>query len=101
MGWGVIWNSSAGGFVIQNPPGAANWSIDNSGQEQTAAIKIIGQRRRDAGPDLPHGLIESPNHAVLPASLYRAQLAEQLGKRTLKALDPLGQVGIQVDWKTV
>jgi hypothetical protein len=91
MGWGVIWNSSAGGFVIQNPPGAANWSIDNSGQEQTAAIKI----------NLPHGLIESPNHAVLPASLYRAQLAEQLGKRTLKALDPLGQVGIQVDWKTV
>jgi hypothetical protein len=88
MGWGVVWNSSAGSFVIQNPPGAANWSIGNSGQEQTAPMKIIGQRRRDAGPDLPQGLIESANHRVLPASLYRAQLAERLGAGALKALDP-------------
>ena len=88
MGWGVVWNSSAGSFVIQNPPGAANWSIGNSGQEQTAPMKIIGQRRRDAGPDLPQGFVESPNHAVLPASLYRAQLAERLGAGALKALEP-------------
>lgn len=88
MGWGVVWNSSAGSFVIQNPPGAANWSIGNSGEEQTAPMKIIGQRRRDAGPDLPQGFIESPNHAVLPASLYRTQLAERLGVGALKALDP-------------
>ena len=88
MGWGVVWNSSAESFVIQNPPGAANWSIGNSGQEQTAPMKIIGQRRRDAGSDLPQGFIESPNHAVLPTSLYRAQLAERLGEGALKALDP-------------
>jgi hypothetical protein len=69
MGWRVVWNSSAGSIVIQNLPGAANWSIGNSGQEQTATMKIICQRSRDAGPDLPRGLIDSPNHAVQPASL--------------------------------
>ena len=51
-------------------------------------MKIKGQRRRDAGPDLPQGFIESPNHPVLPASLYRAQLAERLGAGAIKALDP-------------
>jgi hypothetical protein len=88
MGWGVVWNSSAASFLIQNPPGAANWSIGNSGLEQTAPMKIIGQRRRDAGPDLPQGLIESPDHPVVPASLYCAQLEKRLGKKALKALDP-------------
>ncbi len=88
MGWGVVWNSAASSLVIQNPPGAANWSIGNSGSEQTAPMKIIGQRKRDAGPDLPLGFIESPNHAVVPASLYREQLAERLGPGALKALEP-------------
>jgi hypothetical protein len=88
MGWGVVWNSSAASLVIQNPPGAANWSIGSSGAEQTAPMKIIGQRRRDAGPDLPQGFIESPNHPVLPMSLYRVQLMERLGAGALKALDP-------------
>ena len=88
MGWGVVWNSTASNLVIQNPPGAANWSIGTSGSEQTAPMKIMGQRKRDAGPDLPRGFIESPNHAVLPASLYRAQLAERLGPDALKALEP-------------
>jgi hypothetical protein len=68
--------------------GAANWSIGSSGAELTAPMKIIGQRRRDAGADLPKGFIESPNHPVLPTSLYRAQLAERLGAGALKALDP-------------
>jgi len=88
IGWGVVWNSSASSLVIQNPPGAANWSIGSSGDEQTAPMKIMGQRRHDSGPDLPRGFIESPNHPVLPTSLYRAQLAERLGIGALKALDP-------------
>jgi hypothetical protein len=88
MGWGVVWNSSAATFLIQNPPGAANWSIGNSGTETTAPMKIIGVHPRDAGPDLPQGFIESPNHPVLPASLYRQQLAERLGPAALKALEP-------------
>ena len=82
------WNSSAASLVIQNPPGAANWSIGTSGAELTSPMKIKGVRPRDAGPDLPKGFIESPNHPVQPASLYRAQLAERLGPAALKALEP-------------
>ena len=88
MGWGVVWNSSAATLVIQNPPGAANWSIGTTGDEQTAPMKIMGQSRRNAGPDLPQGFIDSPNHPVQPTSLYRAQLAQRLGAVALKALNP-------------
>ncbi len=88
MGWGVVWNSSADTLIIQNPPGAANWSIGTSGHEMRAPMKIKGVHPRDLGPDLPQGFIESPNHRVLPESLYRAQLAERLGAGALKALDP-------------
>jgi hypothetical protein len=88
MGWGVVWNSSAATLLIQNPPGAANWSIGNSGEETKAAMKIIGVHPRDEGPPLPQGYIESQGKAVVPASLYRAQLAQRLGPGALKALEP-------------
>ena len=88
MGWGVVWNSSASTLVIQNPPGAANWSIGATGEELTAPMKIFGRPRDNPGPDLPQGFIESPNHPVQPASLYREQLKERLGARALKALEP-------------
>jgi hypothetical protein len=87
MGWGVVWNSLAASLVIQNPPGAANWSIGTLGNELGEPMKIMGVSKRDLGPDLPKGFIESPNHSVLPASLYRAQLAERLGPGALKALE--------------
>jgi hypothetical protein len=87
MGWGVVWNSSAATLIIQNPPGAANWSIGTSGKELTASMKDAGLHRRDLGPDLPQGFIESPNHRVVPDSLYRAQLTERLGVTALRALD--------------
>lgn len=87
MGWGVVWNSTAASLVIQNPPGAANWSIGTTGSEDSEAMKIIGVRPRDAGPGLPQGYVESPNHRVLPDSLYKAQLAERLGTSALKALE--------------
>lgn len=88
MGWGVVWNSSAATLVIQNPPGAANWSIGTTGEELTAPMKIFGVRRGNEGPDLPQGYIESPNRPVQPTSLYRAQLAQRLGAGALKALEP-------------
>ena len=88
MGWGVVWNSSAATLLIQNPPGAANWSIGTSGEETKSAMKIVGVHPRDEGPPLPQGYIESQGHAVTPASLYRAQLAERLGAGALKALEP-------------
>ena len=88
MGWGVVWNSSAASLIIQNPPGAANWSIGTAGNGQKAPMKIVGVRRRDLGSDLPQGFVESPNHRVSPESLYRAQLAERLGAGALKAINP-------------
>jgi Pectate lyase superfamily protein len=87
MGWGVVWNSSAESFVIQNPPGSANWSIGNSGLELTEPMKIIGQRRHDANSYLPQGFIQSPGLPVSPASLYRQQLSERLGVAAVKVLD--------------
>ena len=88
MGWGVVWNSTASTLLIQNPPGAANWSIGTAGEETTSAMKIIGVRPPNEGPTLPQGYIESPGHAVAPSSLYREQLAERLGPGALKALEP-------------
>lgn len=88
MGWGVIWNSSAQSLIVQNPPGAANWSIGSTGTELTVPMKVFDTARSDAGPDLPQGFIESPNRPVRPASLYRAQLAERLGTGALRALEP-------------
>ena len=51
-------------------------------------MKLFDRPHGHEGPDLPQGFIESPNHAVLPTSLYRAQLAERLGPSALKALEP-------------
>jgi hypothetical protein len=88
IGWGVVWNSSANNLVIQNPPGSANWSIGTSGVELSEPMKITGERRRDEGPDLSQGFIESPKHSVLPISLYRQQLSERLGTGAIDALNP-------------
>jgi hypothetical protein len=84
MGWGVVWNSVAESFVIQNPPGSANWSIGNTGLQERSAMPTFG-----AGPKLPNlqeGFIESQDQPVLPASLYRKQLSVRLGPGALVAL---------------
>lgn len=83
MAWGVVWNSVAKTFVIQNPPGAINWSIGNIGDEITAQMPNYPRTKL---PDLPQGNIVSPNKRVLPASLYRQQLKERLGASALEAL---------------
>ena len=61
MGWGVVWNSSAFILVIQNPPGAANWSIGTTGKRSRLhPSKIIGVRGRDLGPDDHAALLSRP-----------------------------------------
>jgi hypothetical protein len=85
MGWGVIWNSTAKTFIIQNPPGAMNWSIGNIGDEITAQMPNYPRTKL---PDLPQGEIISPDEHVLPVSLYREQLRERLGDSALRALSP-------------
>jgi len=85
MGWGVVWNSVAKSFVIQSPPGAANWSIGNTGSEEKASMQTYGPGPKP--PELPQGFIESEDKPVVPASLYRQQLAARLGKGALVALE--------------
>jgi hypothetical protein len=82
MGWGVVWNSTAKSFVIQMPPGSANWSIGNSGEQ------ALGSRPTfDPGPSLPllpQGFVESQSQPVTPSSLYLEQLKERLGPQAVK-----------------
>ena len=77
MGWGVAWNNMAKTFIIQNPPGAANWAIGNTG----ARLKTA--RLFDSAPILEEGYFDSHNQPVAPQSLYLAQLQERLGKQAL------------------
>lgn len=75
MGWAVAWNSIAKTYIIQQPPGAANWAIGCIGsREQTA-------RLFDSSPILEEGFFESHGKPVYPQSLYLAQLADRLGQR--------------------
>jgi hypothetical protein len=81
MGWGVAWNNVAKSYVIQMPPGSANWGIGNRGEQLLEKMKTY-----DPGPELPllpQGIIESQGTPVTPASLYLEQLRERLGPRSL------------------
>jgi hypothetical protein len=78
MGWGVVWNSEAKDYIVQNPPGAINWMIGSIGESKLSA------RPFGSGPMLPEATKDSPGKHVTPASLYLAQLAERLGPKALR-----------------
>ena len=80
IGFGVVWNGVASSLLIQQPPGAQNWSIGAKGTQTTASAP-----GSDAGP-LHQGIVESPGLAVAPRSLYLAQLCERLGPQALAAI---------------
>jgi hypothetical protein len=77
MGWGVAWNCIAKTYIIQNPPGAANWSIGCIGQRQQTA------RYFDSTPILDEGYFDSYGKPVAIQSLYLAQLQDRLGVKAL------------------
>ena len=77
MGWGVAWNCIAGRYVIQQPPGAANWAIGCIGK------RVLMARMFDTAPILPEGYFDSYGTPVSPQSLYLAQLADRLGPSAL------------------
>jgi hypothetical protein len=82
MGWGVAWNNVAKSYVIQMPPGSANWGIGNRGEQALDKMPTF-----DPGPVLPmlpQGIIDSQEKPVAPASLYLEQLKERLGPQALK-----------------
>jgi hypothetical protein len=78
VGWAVAWNCVARTFVVQQPPGAANWMIGCTGSN------VPTPRPFDSAPTLPLGLSDSPGRPVVPQSLYLAQLAERLGPQAVK-----------------
>ncbi|HEY7090621.1 MAG TPA: discoidin domain-containing protein [Tepidisphaeraceae bacterium] len=80
MGWGVAWNCVASTYVIQNPPGVANWAIGCIG------TRVQTARYFDTTPILPEGIFDSHGTPVAPQSLYLAQLNERLGPQALKNL---------------
>lgn len=83
MGWGVVWNSSAANFVIQQAPGTLSWAMGNRGQLKSEGMPD-GKGGRVHGVPLPSGLIESQGKPITPRSLYLSQLAARLGPNALK-----------------
>jgi len=83
IGWSVLWNNVAADFMVQQPPGAANWSIGDRGPHDTRPQPTSGKPK---GPNLPMGIIESAGKPVEPASLYLQQLKDRLGQAAVKAI---------------
>lgn len=81
MGWGVARNCEAKDFVIQNPPGAANWMIGCIGENKPMP------RPFGSAPNLVEGIKDSQGTHVTPASLYLTQLRKRLGAQALKNID--------------
>ncbi len=73
IGWAVAWNCTARTFVVQEPPGAANWAVGCQGARETAVMPFNHELK------LPEGTYDSHGIPVAPASLYLAQLRERLG----------------------
>ena len=61
MGWAVAWNCDAKNYIIQNPPGAANWAIGCIGTQEQKA------RPFDSSPLLPEGIFDSQGTPVRAA----------------------------------
>ncbi|MGH7298168.1 MAG: hypothetical protein ACRELB_24725, partial [Polyangiaceae bacterium] len=80
IGFGVVWNSTASSLLVQQPPGAENWSIGATGTQTKA-----GAPGGDGGL-LPQGIVDSQGVAVSPQSLYLGQLCERLGPQALTAI---------------
>lgn len=77
MGFGVVWNSTADTFLLQQPPGAMNWGIGLIG-------KIVTDEEPGSTYVPPTGTIDSLGKPVAPKSLYLAQLCLRLGPQAVK-----------------
>jgi hypothetical protein len=95
MGWAVAWNCVANDYIIQNPPGAANWAIGCMGE------RTLRARMFDEKPLLPEGIYDSHGIPVTPQSLYLAQLAERRGPAAWSAIGYGGNTAKEFPNKTV
>jgi hypothetical protein len=83
IGWSVLWNNHASRIVVQNPPGALNWSIGDTGQHASESMPVFA---KPLGPLLPSGVVESAGKPVKPDSLYLEQLRERMGPQAVTAI---------------
>jgi hypothetical protein len=74
MGWGALWNSSAGQLCDSESSGCGELVDLQFGPGADCDDEDHRPAPSRCGPDLPRGLIESPNYAVQPASLYGVQM---------------------------
>ncbi len=72
VGWGVVWNSTASAFTMQQPPGSQNWCIGCAGEQLITSAP-------GGSTNLSQGVIDSSGAYVYPVSLYQAQLTQRLG----------------------
>jgi hypothetical protein len=83
IGWSVPWNNTANNFLVQNPPDVFNWSIGDTGNQDTAPMPV--DRGAPKGDLLPSGIIESSGRPVQPLSPYLEQLRDRLEPRAVAA----------------
>lgn len=79
IGWAVAWNCKAKSYMNQQPPGAANWVIGSSGEQQRRDVPFI----KGSGI-VPEGIYDSYKKLVSPQSLYLEQLKERKGEQAVK-----------------
>jgi hypothetical protein len=77
IGFAVAWNCNAKSYLNQLPPGAANWVIGSTGEQQKKPMPF------HQDPLLPEGIYDSHGTPVTPRSLYLQQLEERVGKQAL------------------
>jgi hypothetical protein len=73
MGWGVVWNCSAKGIAVEQPPGSINWCVGSRGNYEM-------------GRENTKEWLFSKGVPVKPESLYLAQLRARLGDEAVKAV---------------
>lgn len=75
----VVWNSTAPGFLVQNPPGAQNWLIGATGGGITSNDAPNGAEGSGYVDSLGNKVRLSPD-AGASESLFVAQVAERTGR---------------------
>ena len=83
IAWAVAWNNVAKSFAMNQPPGAINWVIGNTGALNNPPMPVFDASTPSS---LPEATVESGGKPVEPRSLYLQQLKERLGVLALKAI---------------
>ena len=73
MGWAVVWNCSAKGITVEQPPGSINWCVGSRGN-----YEMVSANTKE--------WLFSKGVPVKPESLYLAQLRARLGDQAVKAV---------------